>query len=83
MLLVMVILCYRKKTSNFTVKERVSVWTMLDDSNMIIKKLIMDHAWWFGSNIVLLVLKNSLMITLQTKMTKLNEKIIEDFTKTS
>ena len=30
----------------------VSVWTMLDDSNMIIKKLIMDHALGFGSNIV-------------------------------
>ena len=49
----MVILCYRKKTSNFTVKEMVSVWTMLDDSNMTIKKLIMDHAWEFGSNIVI------------------------------
>lgn len=32
-------------------------------------------------NTILLALKNSLMITMQTKMTKLNEKSIEDLLK--
>ena len=77
-----VILCYRKKnSSNFTGKEMISVWTMLDDNDMITKKLIRNHAWWFEPNTILLALKNSLMITMQTKMTKLNEKSIEDLLK--
>ena len=71
----------RKKNSpNFAGKDMIS---MLDDYDTIIKKLIIDHAWWFEHNIILLALKNSLMITMQTKMTKLNEKLTEDFTKTS
>ena len=59
----------------------ISVWTMLDDNDMINKKLIMNHAWWFQPNTILLALKNSLMRTMQFKMTKLNEKSMEDLLK--
>ena len=46
---------YRKKDFfNFTAKEMNYLWSILDDYDIIIKKLIIDKAWWFRSNIILL-----------------------------
>ena len=42
--------------------------SILDDYDIIIKKPIMDKVWWFRSNIILLELKNSFMITMAKKL---------------
>ena len=54
--------------SNFNAKEMDSLWSMLQDCQIINKKLIRTHTWWFETSITFLGVKNSLMVKMHTRL---------------